>query len=278
MSPSEDQTTRPAGPLLAVLMTGASCLAVFFWWTAFARRIPVPAALMLSTLGGRAAIALLAPRAPGETLRRSLGLVGVRTMLLLPLVLLSAAILPVMALQAALLGSPPFDWATNPFVVPLAPGALAARADVALALLAFGLVEPVATEALFRGWIQPALVRRWGAALGLLGAAALSAVAYAALAGFGRAALPAALTGFLLALLFGWVRQRTGSTPAAIVVHGLMGLAWIAPAPDPALAGIGALPLAACVAATATGLVMLGRWVRPAPESKRGSRGRAPTT
>lgn len=277
MSPTPSATPRPPGPLLALLVTLASGLAVFFWWLAVAPRVPVPVTLLIAVLGGRAAFALLAPRVPGAGLREALGLSGVDARVLPSLVLLAAAFLPLVQLQALLLGAPPFDWQANPFVVPLGPADVAGSTGRVLALLAFGLVEPVATELLFRGWLQPGLVARWGRARGILGASALSAAAYAALAGFGPALAATALTGFLLALLFGWIRERTGSTPAAILVHGLMGLAWASgPAPD--VAGMTLAPLVASVTMTVAGFVLLERSLRPAPGSTPGSRDHGPTT
>jgi len=83
----------------------------------------------------------------------------------------------------------------------------------ALAVLVAVLVGPLVEEVLFRGFVQPGLVRATGSpARGI----AVTSVLFAAL--HGLSAFPQI---FLLSLLLGWIRERTGSTLLAGLVHAL---------------------------------------------------------
>jgi membrane protease YdiL (CAAX protease family) len=77
-------------------------------------------------------------------------------------------------------------------------------------------VAPVAEELAFRGFLQPLLVRSLGAAGGIaLSAALFGALHYSEYGSSWRSALLVALAGGA----FGAVRQWTGSTAAAAVMH-----------------------------------------------------------
>lgn len=90
-------------------------------------------------------------------------------------------------------------------------------------MLAWGLgivaVQVIAEEVYFRGWLQPALARRWGT----LAAVTMGAVAFAVLhvAGGTRAHI-SLLTLFLGGLMFGLLAAHGGGIAAAVGAH----LAW----------------------------------------------------
>jgi membrane protease YdiL (CAAX protease family) len=86
-----------------------------------------------------------------------------------------------------------------------------------IAVLFFGtLAGPVFEELVFRGFVQPLLARSMPAALAIL----LTAVPFALLhgPGFGWAWQSVMVVG-LAGIVMGIVRQRTGSTAAAALVH-----------------------------------------------------------
>ena len=77
-------------------------------------------------------------------------------------------------------------------------------------------LAPVCEEIVFRGFLQPLLVRSLGAAPGILLAAAAFGLMHLQEYGYSwRHALLIAAAG----ASFGWMRQRTGSTKAAAVMH-----------------------------------------------------------
>ena len=94
---------------------------------------------------------------------------------------------------------------------------LADRTSLAL-IAVFGVtLGPLCEELIFRGFLQPLLVRSLGPAPGIV----LAALP------FGLLHLPeygnSWRHGLLIAaagVMFGWVRQRTGSTKASAIVHG----------------------------------------------------------
>jgi membrane protease YdiL (CAAX protease family) len=93
---------------------------------------------------------------------------------------------------------------------------LADRTSVLLVAVLGTTLGPVFEEIVFRGFLQPLLVRSLGAAPGIL----LAAVPFGLLhlqeyGNSWRHALLIALAG----AAFGWMRQRTGSTKAAAVMH-----------------------------------------------------------
>jgi len=93
---------------------------------------------------------------------------------------------------------------------------LSDRLSVVLVGLAAATAGPVCEELAFRGFVQPLLVRSLGALPGIV----LTALPFALLHGpeyawSWRHVLLVTLAG----CAFGWVRNRTGSTAAAAVVH-----------------------------------------------------------
>lgn len=133
---------------------------------------------------------------------------GARPMSMLGVgVLVGVAGLTCSALYARLAGG----IVTNP-APPLAVPVLA---------LGWGVVafQVIAEEVFFRGWLQPALVRRWGVAAGVLA----GAVAFSALHIAGGARAPLSLLNLLLGgVMFGLFAARSGGIAAAVGVH----LAW----------------------------------------------------
>lgn len=86
-----------------------------------------------------------------------------------------------------------------------------------IVLAIFGTTAaPVAEELAFRGFLQPLLVRNLGALGGIgLTAALFGGLHYSEYGDSWRSALLVALAG----AAFGWVRNLTGSTAAAAVMH-----------------------------------------------------------
>ena len=77
-------------------------------------------------------------------------------------------------------------------------------------------VQTLSEEVFFRGWLQPALVRRWGA----LPAVLATAVAFGMLHLAGGARAPVALVNLVLGgLMFGLLALRTGGIAAATGTH-----------------------------------------------------------
>jgi len=93
---------------------------------------------------------------------------------------------------------------------------LSDKASVML-LAVFGTtLAPLCEELLFRGFLQPLLVRSLGAVPGVLSAAAAFGLLHLQEYGYSwRHGLLITLAG----AAFGWMRHRTGSTKAAVVMH-----------------------------------------------------------
>lgn len=78
------------------------------------------------------------------------------------------------------------------------------------------IVAPVCEELAFRGFLQPLLVRSFGAVAGILMAAApFGMLHYWEYGDSWRSALQIGMAG----ATFGWMRQATGSTRAAAIMH-----------------------------------------------------------
>jgi membrane protease YdiL (CAAX protease family) len=89
-------------------------------------------------------------------------------------------------------------------------------ASVLIVALIGTTLAPVCEEIVFRGFLQPLLVRSLGAAPGILLAAAAFGLMHLQEYGYSwRHALLITAAG----AAFGWMRQRTGSTKAAAVMH-----------------------------------------------------------
>lgn len=85
-------------------------------------------------------------------------------------------------------------------------------ASLAVGFVLASVVGPTLEEVLFRGFLQPTLVPRFGA----LPAIGLTSLAFASLHG-----VDALIPIFFLSLLLGWLRHRTGRVEAAIAAHCL---------------------------------------------------------
>ena len=86
---------------------------------------------------------------------------------------------------------------------------------VMMALIGMTLA-PICEEILFRGFLQPLLVRSWGAAPGILVAAVAFGLMHLQEYGYSwRHGLLITAAG----ASFGWMRYRTGSTKAAALMH-----------------------------------------------------------
>lgn len=93
---------------------------------------------------------------------------------------------------------------------------LSDRTSVLLIAVFGTTLGPLCEELLFRGFLQPLLVRSWGAAAGVLLAALPFGLLH--LQEYGnswRHGLLITLAG----AAFGWMRHRTGSTKAAVMMH-----------------------------------------------------------
>lgn len=95
-------------------------------------------------------------------------------------------------------------------------------------LLWLVVIYPVVEELLFRGGLQPLLLKStWGrtSCSGISLANVLTSLAFAALHLLGHQALWALLV-FAPSLLFGWFRERYDSTVPPILLHGSYNLAY----------------------------------------------------
>jgi uncharacterized protein len=123
---------------------------------------------------------------------------------------------------------PPFwigyVWWYRPHAAFAAAGPGAIASDIAGQLLVIALPE----EAFFRGYLQTRLDDAWGAPWRVLGARlGPSWLVTSALFAVGHLlteAYPGRLAVFFPALLFGWLRARTGGIGAALVLHALCNL------------------------------------------------------
>jgi membrane protease YdiL (CAAX protease family) len=102
-----------------------------------------------------------------------------------------------------------FDLRTQPSVLPVFGGGVA---GLLLALLAGGLVAPIAEEVFFRGYLFAGLRRH----IGLWPALALSAALFALAHVLPTSWPPIFVLGMLFALLY----EQTGSIWPAVMLHG----------------------------------------------------------
>jgi len=105
---------------------------------------------------------------------------------------------------------------------PPQPAAGAATVSAASVLLsvAFGfLVASWSEENVFRGYLQPLFISRYGLGPGIVLQAALFSVAHL---GYYQA-WPYFVLAFVHGLVFGWLRGRDGSLVAPFLAHGLLG-------------------------------------------------------
>jgi hypothetical protein len=93
---------------------------------------------------------------------------------------------------------------------------LSDRMSVVMIAIIGTTLAPVCEEIVFRGFLQPLLVRSLGAASGIMLAAAAFGLMHLQEYGYSwRHALLISCAG----AAFGWMRQRTGSTKAAALMH-----------------------------------------------------------
>jgi hypothetical protein len=116
--------------------------------------------------------------------------------------LVSLGILGILTFPAAVLARGPWPR------VPASP-------ETFLALASAGLAAAVAEEPFFRGFLQTLLARRLGPAGGVLGGAALFALAHVPLFG------PLAVLHFFPGLVMGVLRQRHGTLAPGMLFHAL---------------------------------------------------------
>ena len=81
------------------------------------------------------------------------------------------------------------------------------------------IVAPVTEELLFRGFLHRGWALSW---LGVSGTIVLTSALWAAL--YQQYNWPGILRIFLMGLIFGWMRQRSGSTTLTIILHSLNNL------------------------------------------------------
>jgi uncharacterized protein len=109
-----------------------------------------------------------------------------------------------------------------------APFVLRLPSSVADEVLGQLLVVALPEEAFFRGYLQTALDDAWGARVQILGArVGWGLVVSAAIFAAGHVLTepyPARLAVFFPALLFGWLRARTGGIGASLTFHALCNL------------------------------------------------------
>lgn len=83
----------------------------------------------------------------------------------------------------------------------------------ALTIALLVIVAPIAEEVVYRGVLLPAVVSRWGMALGLAFSSLLFSAVHLSWVGF----VPLAVAG----AVFGWLYLRSGSLRVAVVAHAL---------------------------------------------------------
>jgi membrane protease YdiL (CAAX protease family) len=135
------------------------------------------------------------------------------------------AILVIFEVANRLVGSPPFPYGSG-------IGPLTFPRDTGLLLVGLGLwwVTTLGEEIMFRGYLQTALARAYGAAAGLAGAALLFALRhlpadlYWGWGASGPEWLSRLVQLGLGALIFGALRHKTGSTATTWVTHLLLWL------------------------------------------------------
>ncbi|UCC69026.1 MAG: CPBP family intramembrane metalloprotease [Armatimonadota bacterium] len=91
--------------------------------------------------------------------------------------------------------------------------------SIAMSVLFGFFIASWQEECLFRGYLQPLFIERWGLWPGMLTQAALFSVAHIGWA----PSWPYFVLFFVIGIVFGWLRGRDGSLVAPFVAHGLVG-------------------------------------------------------
>lgn len=223
----KDAKTFP-GPVAGFLIGAASVAAVFFWWVLGARFLDQVLCMALAMAAGRGLTVWLAAPRIDEPRKATLGLVGFSPRFLPGLVLLTPAAFLVLELQnllCVLMGFSPLLGALE--VRPVVLG-MDRSTWLPAAVFTLVVVTPIASELLFRGLIQQGLVRRLGERKGWLLASAYAAACHVAVVAFGSVlGLAVLLASWPWQLLFGWLRLRTGSVWAGVLVRALSSLVLI---------------------------------------------------
>lgn len=101
----------------------------------------------------------------------------------------------------------PFE---NPQVASLSTGRAFSLQELVMLLLLIAMLAPLAEELLFRGMLYP-LLRRWGAGVAIVGSAVVFSLVH-----FIPILFPSL---FVVGLMLGLLRERSGSTIPCIVLH-----------------------------------------------------------
>lgn len=141
--------------------------------------------------------------------RDRLGWEIVRGLLAVVVLGVMAAMFAVAAVRFLGLKPPPTD-ATQPRFT---------LVGIAMSVLFGFFIASWQEECLFRGYLQPLFIDRWGLWPGICAQAALFSVAH--IGWF--PAWPYFVLAFVIGIVFGWLRGRDGSLVAPFVAHGLMG-------------------------------------------------------
>lgn len=141
--------------------------------------------------------------------RDRLGWEIVRGLLAVVVLGLMAATFAVVAVRFLGLKPPPMD-ATQPGFT---------LVGIAMSVLFGFFIASWQEECLFRGYLQPLFIERWGLWPGVLAQAALFSIAHIGWA----PSWPYFVLIFVMGIVFGWLRGRNGSIVAAFVAHGLVG-------------------------------------------------------
>lgn len=141
--------------------------------------------------------------------------------------------------------------------------------DALWLVFAIALLPAVTEEILYRGTLQPAMLRRFGPLFGLLFTSLAFAIMHFDPAGFA--------SRWLMGLFFGYLAWRTGSVWPGLVAHALnntWGVAFANVAPliqGPLLGAVGALLVAAGAGAVALARTDAELWPRRARTAAAGS-------
>lgn len=224
MEPTEGRSDRPprvpwklrdmvyAGLVTIALIVGAVVIGVLGYMAWSAVGLPdVPSNVIVLAVFALEAVLLVpawlfGPRKYGGGWR-ILGLRGFPAgMGIAVLVIGFGLILAINALWTPLMRG--WDLPEQPDVLPLFGGGVG---GLLLALLAGGVIAPVAEEVLFRGFLYGGLRSRWGVFWGLVVSSAIFAVIH----GFGGVIPPIFVMGIILALAY----ELTGSIWPPILLH-----------------------------------------------------------
>lgn len=87
------------------------------------------------------------------------------------------------------------------------------------------VLRAVGEEVLFRGFLQGLIGRRWGAVAGVVGQGVLFLLPHLMLLVVSPTLAPLVAGQFLIGLLLGWLRERTGSIAPGALAHAVVNVA-----------------------------------------------------